>query len=103
MGNKSIMALTLAIPRDMGYIQYENGKFIKAGKEKDFKKEKKKMFGKMDRAAIEATLGRGVSWVEDEDALEIVYLINKSIREDGLSAENQARYDALQELYCSGK
>jgi hypothetical protein len=60
------------------------------------------MFGKIDRAAIEATLGRGVTWVEDEDASDVTYLIDKSIRE-GLTAEEQGELDALQELYCSGR
>ena len=55
-----------------------------------------------DRAAIEATLGRGVRWVEDEDSLDMTFYMDKAINE-GLTAEEEAQYEALQALYCSGR
>jgi hypothetical protein len=60
------------------------------------------MWKGIDRAAIEAALGKGVQWVEDEDASDVTYLFDKSIRE-GLTAEEQAKLDALIALYESGR
>lgn len=60
------------------------------------------MWNEMDRAAVEAILGKGVVWVDEEDALDVTFLMDKSIRE-GLTAEEQAEYEALQALYCSGR
>ena len=60
------------------------------------------MFGEIDRAAIEATLGKEVVWVEEEDASDVTFLMDKSIRE-GLTAEEQLHYECLVALYESGK
>ena len=59
------------------------------------------MFGKIDNAAIQATLGFN-SWVEEEDALDVTFLMDKSIRE-GLTAEEQIKYECLIALYESGR
>ena len=55
-----------------------------------------------DRAAIEVELGRGVAWVEEEDSIDMTFLMVKSISQ-GLSHEEQIHYNALQALYCSGR
>jgi hypothetical protein len=61
------------------------------------------MFGeKMDIAAIEATLGF-TNWVDEEDSLDITYLMDKSIREGGLPLEEEIELRALQALYESGR
>lgn len=59
------------------------------------------MFGKMDRAAVEAVLGKGVTWLDEEDGLDLTYLADKMCSV-GLNAKEQAVYKALQALYCSG-
>jgi hypothetical protein len=55
----------------------------------------------MDRAAVEAILGKGMVWTE-EDALDVTYLMDKSICE-GLTMEEQEKLDALIALYVSGR
>jgi uncharacterized protein YbbK (DUF523 family) len=60
------------------------------------------MWSGMDRAAIEAVLGKGVRWVEDEDTSDVTYLFDKSIRE-GLDVTEQTQLDALIVLYESGR
>lgn len=60
------------------------------------------MWNGMDRAGVEAVLGKGVTWVDEEDSLDVTYLADKAARE-GLTAEEQSHYDALQELYVSGR
>ena len=61
------------------------------------------MFGeKMDIAAIEATLGF-TTWVDEEDSLDVTYLMDKSIREGGLPLEEEMELRALQALYESGR
>jgi hypothetical protein len=61
------------------------------------------MFGeKMDIAAIEAILGF-TTWVDEEDSLDVTYLIDKSIREGGLSLKEEMELRALQALYESGR
>lgn len=60
------------------------------------------MWDGMDRAAVEAELGKGVGWVPDEDESDVTFLIDKSIRE-GLTAGEQSHYDALIALYISGR
>jgi hypothetical protein len=60
------------------------------------------MFGEIDRAGIEAVLGRGITWVDEEDSLDVTYLADKAARE-GLTAQEESEYDALQALYCSGR
>jgi hypothetical protein len=60
------------------------------------------MWNGFDRAAVEAVLGKGVRWVADEDESDVTYLMDKSIRE-GLTPGEQSEYDALIELYMSGR
>lgn len=60
------------------------------------------MYGELDRAGIEATLGKGVEWVDEEDASDVTFLMDKAIRE-GLTAEEQMEYDALIALFESGR
>ena len=55
-----------------------------------------------DRAAIEAELGKGVTWVEEEDSRDMCFLMDNSISQ-GITHEEQIHYDALQALYCSGR
>lgn len=76
----------------MTLVGYANGKFLEGSK----------MFKKIDRAAIEATLGRGVQWVDEEESSDVQFLFDKSIRE-GLSAEEQNELDCLIALYESGR
>ena len=60
------------------------------------------MWEKIDRAAIEATLGRGVQWVDGEDDSDVTFLFDKSIRE-GLTSTEQNKLDCLVALYESGR
>jgi hypothetical protein len=60
------------------------------------------MFGNLDYAGIEAVLGVGVRWVDDEDASDVTYLMDKSIRE-GLTEGEQSELDALVALFESGR
>jgi hypothetical protein len=60
------------------------------------------MWNGMDRAAVEAVLGKGIEWVDCADDSDVAYLMDKAIRE-GLTAFEQAEYEALQALYCSGR
>ena len=60
------------------------------------------MWEKTDRAAVEATLGRGVQWVADEDESDVTFLMDKSINE-GLTAEEQIELECLEALYESGR
>ena len=60
------------------------------------------MWGKtMDRAGVEAVLGKGVTWVDEEDSFDVTFLADKAARE-GLTVTEQVQYDALQALYISG-
>jgi uncharacterized protein (UPF0216 family) len=58
------------------------------------------MFGKIDNAVIKDVLGFD-NWVEEEDSLDVTYLMDKSIRE-GLTMEEQMQYECLIALYESG-
>lgn len=60
------------------------------------------MFGEIDLAAIKATLGFD-KWVDEEDSLDVTYLMDKSIREGGLSLKDEMELQALQALYESGR
>lgn len=55
-----------------------------------------------DRAGIEAVLGRGVTWVEEEDESDVTFLADKAASA-GLTHEEQIKYDALIGLYISGR
>jgi predicted GNAT superfamily acetyltransferase len=54
-----------------------------------FKKEANEMWNGMDRAAIEAVLGKGIEWVDGADDSDVTYLMDKAIRE-GLTASEEA-------------
>ena len=60
------------------------------------------MWNGYDRAAIEATLGRGIEWVDEEVSLDMTFLADKAASQ-GLTHEEQINYDALQALYVSGR
>jgi hypothetical protein len=60
------------------------------------------MWTGMDRAAVEAILGKDVVWVEEEDVFDVTFLADKA-SSVGLTVEEQSHYDALQALYCSGR
>jgi hypothetical protein len=55
----------------------------------------------MDRAAIEAVLGRGITW-SDESEEDMTFLGDKMCR-IGLTHKEQMEYNALQALYMSGR
>lgn len=59
------------------------------------------MWNGYDRAAIEAVLGRGVTWTDEEES-DMTFLADKAARE-GLTHLEQIEYDALQALYVSGR
>ena len=60
------------------------------------------MWKGMDRAGIEAALGRGVRWVEEEDKSDVTFLADKAASVE-LTHKEQLQYDALIALYISGR
>jgi hypothetical protein len=60
------------------------------------------MFGRLDYAGVEAILGVGVRWADEEDSSDVTYLMDKSIRE-GLTDTEQSELDALVALFESGR
>ena len=69
---------------------YSNGEF------EILEERRKKMFE--TREEIEAILGKGIEWVDEEDSSDITFLMDKLIRE-GLTEEEQTELNALQGLY----
>lgn len=55
----------------------------------------------MDRAGIEAALGRGITWTDEEEN-DVTFLADKMCA-GGLTHEEQIVYDALIALYISGR
>ena len=76
----------------MCIVGYANGKFLWG---------EKKMWNGYDYAAIEAVLGRGITW--SEECEEDVTFLADRMCSIGLTHKEQTEYDALQALYESGR
>ena len=59
------------------------------------------MFGKIDYAAIEAVLGRGITWSEESEE-DVTFLADRMCSV-GLTHKEQIEYDCLIALYESGR
>jgi hypothetical protein len=59
------------------------------------------MWKEIDRAGVEAILGKGITWTEEAE-LDMTFLADRMCAK-GLTASEQVEYEALQALYCSGR